>query len=248
MVLSEGLKSQLGGVILQQRQRDLLRSHSLSPKRKILLVGPPGCGKTMTASVLAGECGLPLLFVQLHALISKYMGETAAKLHLIFDAMCETRGVYLFDEFDAIGADRSAAAATDVGEMRRVLSSFLQFLERDDSESIIVAATNFHGMLDDALFRRFDDVITYGPPDARQVRQIVENRLSAFDLTGVKWGGVGQAARGLSHAEVARACDDAARGVVLSGQAVIGHECLVAALKSRGGMRSPARRRKKPQA
>lgn len=244
MVLSDQVRSRLQEIISQQRQRDLLRGHGLSPKRRLLLIGPPGCGKTMTASVLAGECQLPLFFVQLHALITKYMGETAAKLHLIFDAMIETRGVYLFDEFDAIGAARSAG--NDVGEIRRVLNSFLQFLERDDSDSVIVAATNFVGMLDDALFRRFDEVITYDLPDKQQIRRLIENRLSAFDLGSLKWGEVGLAARGLSHAEVARACDDAARGAVMSGEAAVSNERLATALKSRGGMRS-SRRRKKPQ-
>ncbi len=162
MVLASSIKKSLAEVVRQYRQRDRLRSHGLSPKRKILLVGPPGCGKSMTASALAGECNLPLMFVQLHGLITKYMGETATKLHLVFDAMCQTRGVYLFDEFDAIGATRSTR--NDVGEIRRVLNSFLQFLERDDSDSIIVASTNFLGMLDDALFRRFDDVVHYTCP------------------------------------------------------------------------------------
>jgi hypothetical protein len=168
MVLADAVRSRIEEVIGQQHQRDLLRSHGLSPKRKLLLVGPAGCGKTMTASVLASECQLPLLFVQLHALITKYMGETAAKLHVVFDAMAETRGVYLFDEFDAIGATRDSG--NDVGEIRRVLNSFLQFLERDDSESLIVAATNFVGIIDDALFRRFDDVIAYQLPDQRLVK------------------------------------------------------------------------------
>jgi SpoVK/Ycf46/Vps4 family AAA+-type ATPase len=243
MVLSEAVRVRIEEVIDQQRQRDLLRSHGLSPKRKILLVGPPGCGKSMTASVLAGECQLPLLFVQLHSLITKYMGETAAKLHLIFDAMAETRGVYLFDEFDAIGATRSAG--NDVGEIRRVLNSFLQFLERDDSDSLIVAATNFIGMLDDALFRRFDDVITYELPDKALVKRLIENRLSTFDLRCVRWGDIGLAAKSLSHAEVARACDDAARGAVLSGELAIISEHLATALKNRGGMR-PSRQRKTP--
>jgi SpoVK/Ycf46/Vps4 family AAA+-type ATPase len=126
-----------------------------------------------------------------------------------------------------------------------VLNSFLQFLERDDSESLIVAATNFVGMLDEALFRRFDDVITYALPDKALVRRLVENRLSAFDLGGVKWGDVSLAARGLSHAEVARACDDAARGAVLSGESVVTSDNLTTALNIRGGMR-PSRRRKKP--
>ncbi len=243
MVLAAPVRSRLADIIDQQRQRDLLRSHGLSPKRKLLLVGPPGCGKTMTASVLAGECELPMLFVQLHSLITRYMGETAAKLHVIFDAMSATRGVYLFDEFDAIGVARSVG--NDVGEIRRVLNSFLQFLERDDSESLIVAATNFVGMLDDALFRRFDDVIVYDLPDKQLVKQLIENRLTIFDLTTVKWADVGIAARGLSHAEVTRACDDAARDVVLSGEMMITNDRLTHALKSRIGMR-PTRRRKKP--
>lgn len=245
MVLSDPIRGRIEELIHQQHQKDLLRSHGLAPKRKILLVGPPGCGKTMTASVLAKECGLPLLFVQLHSLITKYMGETAAKLHVLFDSMLDTRGVYLFDEFDAIGATRTAS--NDVGEARRILNSFLQFLERDDSESIIVAATNFHGMLDEALFRRFDDVITYELPDKSLVRRLIENRLSTFDIRDVQWSEIGLAARGLSHAEVARACDDAARGAVLAGEQRITHDNLAKALANRGGMR-PSRPRKKPKA
>jgi len=196
-----------------------------------LLVGPPGSGKTMSASAIAGECGLPLLFVQLHSLITKYMGETAAKLHLIFDAMVQTRGVYLFDEFDAIGAERSAR--NDVGEIRRVLNSFLQFLERDDSESIIIAATNFVGMLDKALFRRFDDIIRYELPSAEMVHKLIENRLTGFSIADIKWRPITMAARGLSHAEVTRACEDAARRAVLSGTDVVTMEGLRQSLEAR---------------
>src|SRR5436190_20540070 len=108
MVLARPVLAKLDEIVRQHRQRERLRQHGLAPKRKILLVGPPGCGKTMTAAALAGECKLPLMFVQLHSLITKYMGETAAKLHLVFDAMGQTQGIYLFDEFDAIGSTRSA--------------------------------------------------------------------------------------------------------------------------------------------
>ena len=242
MVVSDSIRVRIEEFILQQRQRDLLRSHGLTPKRKLLLVGPPGCGKTMTASVLAAECRLPLLFVQLHSLISKYMGETAAKLHHVFDAMVETKGVYLFDEFDAIGATRGAG--NDVGEIRRVLNSFLQFLETDDSDSIIVAATNFIDMLDDALFRRFDEVITYELPDSGQIRELIQNRLTAFDLGGIEWENVVIAARGLSHAEVARACDDAARTAVLSGSKAVDTKDLARVLGNRDGMRTTRLKRK----
>ncbi|MGA2499448.1 MAG: ATP-binding protein [Tepidisphaeraceae bacterium] len=231
MVLSDSVRSQLEALIGQYHQRDLLRSNGLAPKRKLLLIGPPGCGKTMSASAIAGECGLPLMFVQLHSLITKYMGETAAKLHLVFDAMIQTHGVYLFDEFDAIGAERGTR--NDVGEIRRVLNSFLQFLERDDSESIIIAATNFARMLDTALFRRFDDIVSYELPSASMVRTLVENRLTVFDLSGLKWRQIVAAASRLSHAEVTRACEEAARKAVLATTRTITSDSLQRALKAR---------------
>ena len=133
-------------MIDEYRNQDKLREHGLSARRKLLLVGPPGCGKTMTASALAGEFKLPLFSVQLHGLITKFMGETAAKLHVIFAAMTQTRGVYFFDEFDAIGADRGNR--NDVGEIRRVLNSFLQFLEQDDSEEADFGGYELREMLD----------------------------------------------------------------------------------------------------
>lgn len=236
MVLSSRVQSQIEEVIHQQRQRELLRSHGLAPKRKLLLVGPPGCGKTMSAAALAGECQLPLMFVQLHSLITKYMGETAAKLHVVFDAMAETRGVYLFDEFDAIGAARTVT--NDVGEIRRVLNSFLQFMERDDSDSIVIAATNFVGMLDDALFRRFDDVLRYDLPNGRSIKALIENRMSRFNLIDFKWRSVTAIATGLSHAEICRACDDTARFAVLNRSQDITGVQLVQGLRARNGMKA----------
>jgi len=234
MVLSGEVHDALAEVVSQYRQRDRLRHHGLSPKRKLLLIGPPGCGKTMTASALAGECALPLMFVQLHTLITKYMGETAAKLHLVFDAMSVTRGVYLFDEFDAIGSTRGAR--NDVGEIRRILNSFLQFLERDESDSIVVAATNLVGLLDEALFRRFDDVIRYALPNAKMARALIENRLARFDLTGVDWRAPLAGACGLSHAEITRACDEAAKASVLANTKVISTLTLRDALRTRRNM------------
>ena len=215
MVLGDETQSQLDRVVREYRSQDSLRGHGFSARRKLLLIGPPGCGKTMTAAALAGELKLPLFSVQLHALITKFMGETAAKLHLIFDAMAQTRGVYLFDEFDAIGADRGSK--NDVGEIRRVLNSFLQFLEQDDSDSLILAATNYVLMLDEALFRRFDDVIRYSRPNHQQIDKLVRNRLAAFLIRRPEWQKIHDAADGLSHAEISRACDDAAKDCILSG-------------------------------
>lgn len=231
MVLSAQARMQLDNVTHEYRQAEKLRSHGLSPRRKLLLVGPPGCGKTMTASALAGELGLPLLFVQLHSVITKYMGETAAKLHLIFDAMIESRGVYLFDEFDAIGGHR--AVSNDVGEVRRILNSFLQFLERDDSDSLLVAATNFSEMLDHALFRRFDDVIEYELPTELMRKILVQNRLSLFSTRRLSWKPILQTSAGLSHADIVRACEDAAKIAVLRDRVTISTASLESALRLR---------------
>jgi SpoVK/Ycf46/Vps4 family AAA+-type ATPase len=231
MVLSPPTRSSLDRVITEYHQQDKLRAHGLSARRKLLLVGPPGSGKTMTATALAGELKLPLLAARLDGLITKFMGETAAKLRLVFDAMAVTRGVYLFDEFDAIGSDRGRR--NDVGEMRRVVNSFLQFLDSDDSDSLILAATNHQEALDPALFRRFDDVIRYGLPDAEQVEQLAKNRLNAFDLKDVNWDEVRAAAAGLSYAEVARACMETAKAAVLGGWGLISTDLLLSTLRER---------------
>ncbi len=213
MVLANEARASLQRVVHEYRHQDKLRGHGLSARRKLLLVGPPGCGKTMSASALAGEMQLPLLAVQLHGLITKFMGETAAKLHLVFQAMTQTRGVYLFDEFDAIGTDRGAT--NDVGEVRRILNSFLQFLEQDRSDSLIIAATNYVEMLDEALFRRFDDVVRYSRPSDEEIKLLIKNRLRAFLAARPDWGTLIKSAAGLSHSEIARACDDAAKSCII---------------------------------
>lgn len=231
MVLDAAVEIQLTRVIREYREADRLRRHGLPPRRKLLLVGPPGCGKTMTASAIAGELGMPLLCVQFHTLMTKFMGETAAKLHLIFESMKQMKSVYLFDEFDAIGVQR--ASLNDVGEIRRVLNSFLLFLEQDDSDSIIIAATNLSTMLDDALFRRFDDVVTYAKPSSQMARELVQNRLSMFDCKRIGWKRVLDAARSLNHADIVRACEDAAKVAVLDERNRILTDDLVDALKAR---------------
>lgn len=214
MVLAPEQHESLQMVLHEYRQQAKLREHGLSASRKLLLVGPPGVGKTMTSWALAGELKLPHFTVQLHSLITKYMGETAAKLFAIFESMRHTRGVYLFDEFDAIGSMREGS--NDVGEIRRVLNSFLQFLEQDESDSLIIAATNLEAILDDALFRRFDDFIRYGLPGADERRTLIGNRLSSFEISKRDLNRMAETAHELSHAELCRACDQAAKQAVLA--------------------------------
>ena len=232
MALPEVLGARLERVLTEQRERDRLREHGFSPMRKLLLVGPPGTGKTMTAAALAGELGLPLFSIQLDGLITKYMGETAAKLRLVFDAIEATRGVYLFDEFDALGGERGSK--NDVGEIRRVLNSFLQFLEQDDSDSIVLGATNHVGLLDRALFRRFDGVLEYSLPTEEIVTRVMRGRLALLDTSNIEWRMAAKAAEGLSHAEITMACEQAAKNAILDHTtAVRGGEVVAAPAERR---------------
>jgi len=231
MSLDDSIRSRIDRVLLEQRQRETILSHGLSPLHKLLLVGMPGTGKTMTTSALAGEMGIPLFTIQLDGLITKYLGETAAKLRLIFETIQKTRAVYLFDEFDALGGER--ASKNEVGEIRRVLNSFLQFLEQDDSDAIIVAATNHPQLLDQALFRRFDMVIEYGMPSAEIVERVLKARLSLLDTTKIAWPKAIKAAEGLSHADLARACDHAAKNAILQNRTVLDTSEVISALDER---------------
>lgn len=235
MVLAEPLLQSLQRVLKEQRHLSKLRSHGLHPRRKLLLVGPSGTGKTMTASALAGELGIPLFVVRLDALITKFMGETAAKLRQVFDAVSSTRGVYFFDEFDAIGSQRGMA--NDVGEIRRILNSFLLMIEQDESNSVIVAATNHPDILDEALFRRFDDVVEYHVPSTSEVQVLLRMRLSSYVKSKKDLSNLAAEASGLSHSEVVRAIDDAVKEAVMHDQDTVPVEALRSLLLQRQAVR-----------
>ncbi len=183
----------------------------------------------MTAAVFATELDVPMFTIRLDNLLSKFMGETAAKLRLVFDSVAQRRAVYLFDEFDALGADRGG---NDVGEARRILNSFLVFLEEAGAESLVLAATNNRSILDKALFRRFDAVLTYSLPDARQAVAVMRARLGTL-VTGTSMAKLGEYTAGLSHAELVKAAEMAAKTVLMRGDAKVCRDDLITALVSR---------------
>lgn len=222
MVVGESVTARLERVLKEQRNHETLVGHGLTARRKLLLVGPPGTGKTLTASVLATELRLPLFVARFDSLITKFMGESASKLRLVFDALKSTRGVYLFDEFDSLGLQRGSQH--DVAEMRRTLNMFLQLIEQDSSESLIVAATNHGAALDSALFRRFDDVIRYELPDEVQVNLLLKNSLSLLAPDTLDYSGLAREGLGLSHSDIVRACADAMKDAVLDGRESVDSE------------------------
>ena len=236
VVLTDELLSQLSDLVRQQLRRDWLREHGKTPNRRILFIGPPGSGKTMTAEALAGELKLPLFIIRLEALITRYMGETAAKLRLTFDESAKRRGVYLFDEFDAVGGRR--AATNDVAEMRRVLNSFLQFMEEPNAtDSLIVCATNYPELLDRALLRRFDAVLEFRMPSADEICAIVKANIRPLKYPKINWKRIVAASERLSQAEISRAAEDAVKAAILEERDCLKTDDLVVRLEDRRRMR-----------
>ncbi|MGR3176502.1 MAG: AAA family ATPase [Candidatus Anammoxibacter sp.] len=231
MILDSKIAERLNRIIKEQQQNAIIQSHGLNPRRKFLLLGPPGTGKTMTAYALAGELHFPLFVIRLDGIITKFMGETSAKLRLVFDAIKQHRGIYLFDEFDSIGTMR--ASMNDVGEIRRILNSFLQFIDQDDSDSLIFAATNHPQILDYALFRRFDDVIEYTLPKTEYRLKLLKNKLTAFCKTNFNWDKLAVESERLSYAEINRACEDSMKDTIINHRETISQKSIVQMLKER---------------
>ncbi len=213
MILPEALSEKLNRIIEEQNRQQELRDFGLLPRSKILMIGEPGTGKTMTASALSGQLNLPLFVIQLDGLITKYMGETSSKLRLIFDHIRKIRGVYFFDEFDAIGGSRSLN--NDVGEVRRILNTFLQFIENSRSDSLIVAATNHSELLDKALFRRFDDILKYEMPTHDLMKNTFKKYLTSKYIKKVELSELIKEIDTLSYAEIVKLCNNAIKANIL---------------------------------
>ncbi len=237
VVLNNRLVARFSDILRQQRKRDWLREHGKTPNRCILFVGPPGSGKTMSAEALAGELHLPLFIIRLEGLITRYMGETAAKLRLIFDETAKRRGVYVFDEFDAVGGQRTAT--NDVAEMRRVLNSFLQFMEEGNStDSVIICSTNHPSLLDRALLRRYDQVLEFDAPTSDQIKQLISANVGPMKIVRPVWKQIIHAAEGLSQSEIVRAADDAVKTAILDERKQLSTEDIVGRLQERHAMRT----------
>ncbi|WP_437547234.1 ATP-binding protein [Sorangium sp. So ce367] len=240
IVLRPEAEETLKRVISENRSRARLERFGVSPRRRLLFHGAPGCGKTLAAAVLAGEMGLPLMTVRFDALFSRFLGATAVQLRAIFAEMPHRPGVYLFDEFDSVAKARGDSQ--DVGEMNRVVTAFLQLVDADMSGSILVAATNHVELLDRAVFRRFDVIVPFDKPPREQIAELMKLRLSTVGLSAEVANRRAANAEGWSFADVARACDDAVRTMALDDREEISERDVVLALEELKRRNVPVRR------
>lgn len=231
LVLSAELRTRIDRLITEQNSKEKLREFNLLPRSKVLLVGAPGTGKTMTARAIGGELKIPVFTVQLDRLLTKYMGEASSKLRLIFEQIKRIKGVYFFDEFDAVGSSRDLG--NDVGEIRRILNTFLQFIEQAPNDSIILAATNHISLLDKALFRRFDDVLEYKLPDKTLIIQVFKYRLNNLDTKSINWEKIAEESLGLSFDEITKICHDIQKLKVLNSYKTLSNKIVSSAISDR---------------
>ncbi len=220
MVLPPHVEERFSRIEREFAARERLANYGLRPRKTILLYGPPGCGKSLGAKRLAWNTGLPLMKVRFDALLSSYFGESAANLRAVFEAARERPYLLLLDECDFIA--RSRTTARDIGEASRIVNTLLQLMEEYDAPGILVATTNIENSLDEALFRRFDDVFQIPLPGQTEIENLLRLALSAITVAGkVSWSGVIELLRGASAAQIVKAAQDAAKAAVLNGHRIV---------------------------
>ncbi len=219
IVLSEKIIDILQEIVLENRKQDILIAYNLKPKNKLLFCGPPGCGKTQTAKILSSALGLPLVYVNLTAVFSSYLGQTATNLQKIFTYIENGEWVVLFDEFDAIARDRDNL--NEHGEVKRLVNSLLQLIDNAANQSIFVAATNHEKLLDSAVWRRFDEVIFFDNPTVELRTALLNRYLSAIRYTDINLSTFADRLENATGADIERICSDAIKAVVLRGERIL---------------------------
>lgn len=229
IIVSDATQSAIDEILIEHHREDLLRSYGLQPAQKLLFCGPPGCGKTLAAEVIAHSLSLPLLLVRLDSVISSLLGETAANLRKVFDYISSTPVVALFDEFDALVKDRGDAA--DHGELKRSVNAVLQMMDGYRGKSVIITTTNYESLLDPAVWRRFDEVVRFEMPNLEQIKRLLSLKLSGirrgFDTDDPK---VASLFKGYSHADIERVLRRAVKEMILGGREFLERAQVEAAL------------------
>lgn len=231
MILPSEVEAKIQRIEKEFVAKERLGHFGLSPKQKILLYGVPGCGKSMAAERIAWTIGLPFLKVRFEAIISSYLGESATNLKSLFESIKSFPCVLLLDEFDFIAKARSSTGQ-DVGEMHRLVNLLLNLLEDYKAPGILVATTNLEGVIDHALFRRFDEIIEMPKPGHDQILKILKQTLSSISIAKeINWDKLINSMEGVSSATVVKIANDAAKLAVINGEKVVENDHFDTALK-----------------
>jgi SpoVK/Ycf46/Vps4 family AAA+-type ATPase len=228
IVLSPESRALVEGIIEERRRSEELRRHRLPISTRLLFSGPPGCGKTLCAEVLARELSMPLYTARVDVIISSFLGETASNLRRLFELAARRPCILFLDEFDALARTRSDA--TEHNELRRVVNSLLLMIERFRGQGVVIAATNLPQYLDEALWRRFDDIISFDLPNEREIALLLNREFANFpahfDLAGPV-----HKLNGMSYADIERICIDSIKKAVLKRRKSVSETEFAAALR-----------------
>jgi SpoVK/Ycf46/Vps4 family AAA+-type ATPase len=200
----------------EHQRRDLLIAGGVRPKQRVLFFGPPGCGKTLSAKVLASVLDQPLVTVRFDAVISSYLGETAANLRRVFDFAEQADGVILFDEFDAIGSSRDNPF--DHGELKRVVNTLLQLMDNYRGNGLLIAATNHQRILDPAIWRRFEALVEFPMPSVQDRILLLRRFLKSYPQARLPLSSMGRNLVGATGADIEMITVEAIRSAILDGR------------------------------
>jgi AAA+ superfamily predicted ATPase len=215
LILPRLVREECRLLIEEHHRAELLRSYGLAPRHRLLLVGPPGNGKTSVAQGLAHDLMVPLLVVRYEGLIGSYLGETASRLRKVFDYARQRACVLFLDEFDTVGKERGDIHET--GEIKRVVSALLLQMDQLPAHVVIVTATNHAELLDRAVWRRFELRLRLPPPGVRDIELFLARLFSGFRMAdNFKPRGLSQQLRGATYSEIEDLFRDISRRSVLA--------------------------------
>ena len=220
VVLDQYSRASIHSFVDSYTHRDMLLQSGLEVSNTLLLYGPPGCGKTTVAQYIASVTGLPLVTARLDGLVSSLLGSTAKNIRKIFDYASKRECILFLDEFDVIAKLRDDK--NELGELKRVVNSLLQNIDGFNNDSILIAATNHHELLDPAIWRRFSTIVALEKPQrdeiVRYLNTLFASKSTDFISNDKKLERIVGAFEGLSYSDIRTIILNALKTVILSGR------------------------------